>query len=638
MESDFVITPLSPSALTYYKFVYEGFFVENDRVVNKILITPRRNDNRLISGYIYVFENSWDIHSFEVSGKQQMAEYTFKQIFGEVLPGVMLPIRNQLVVKFSILGNHGEINSVSSIKYSDIKASSQNLEKRLEQTSASKKQEERRQKIKSLIEKPNFSNADVVKVKTEMEKFENEKNKEAAGRKVGKYEIIEDFNIVRDSAKTLDNEYWDSIRTIPMLDYEVQSYKRSDSLALVKPQKEEKKKSTFSKIMFGDHISNRSKYLNYSGLININANFNAVDIFNYSTKIQYYERLKNQTAFQIKGEAGYSFGRKQILYDLYLAYQYYPETRATVYVNYANKTVDFNANGGIHRTSNALSSLFFKKNYINFYGKHSLQIGNNIDIAEGLRLLVDVAYQKNKQQHNNTNFSFFQRSKPYRSNDPVNPYIEQDSLAIQTSCSFTVNTRLSYTPYQYYVMRGRIKRIVRSEYPTFTLGYKTGISGVFNSASNYDLLTFEVSQNKEFDIFNKISYSAKVGKFLTNRRMHFSEYAHFNLYEDDLMFSPFDGLQKMMQTYYSSTNQWFAQVNFTYTTSRLFIKRFIFERNFMNENLYFSYLRTPHLKHFSEIGYGLSNVFRIFGGGIFLGFEDMQYKFIRLKLSVDFGE
>ncbi|MDR1984033.1 MAG: DUF5686 and carboxypeptidase regulatory-like domain-containing protein [Prevotellaceae bacterium] len=639
METDMFITPLSPKAFSYYKFEHKGFFVENDKTVNKILIIPRRNDSRLISGYIYVFENTWDVHSYELSGKQQMIEYSFKQIFGEVIDNVMLPIRNQITAKFSVMGNKGEVNSVSSIKYSDIKANSQSLENRLAQTTASKKQEERRGKIKSMIEKSDFTNDDAAKVKREIEKFENEKNRENIGRKAGKYEIIESFNVTKDSVnRSLGNEYWDSIRTIPMLDYEVSSYRRSDSLALAKPQKEEKKPSLFRKIVFGGEFKSADSELEYNGILNLNANFNAVDIFNYGQKVGYYTRFKNQTSLHFIGEAAYSFGRKQLLWDLKLRYYYYPEARAAFYINYSNKTVDFNEIGGINKTSNALSSLFFKKNYINFYGKHLLQIGNSIDIADGWRLTVNASYQKRKKLNNNTNFSFFKTSKQYRSNDPVNLYIEQDSSLIQSSRAFTIDTRLSYTPCQYYVRKGRIKRVVRSDYPTFSLNYKTGISDIFNSISSFDLLTFEISHNVELDILNSISYTAKVGKFIKNRRMHFSEFEHFNLCEDDLMFSPFEGLERIMQTYYSSTNKWFANVNFTYTTSRLLLKRFLFERSHINENLYLSYLRTPHLKHFSEIGYGLSNIFRIVGAGVFLGFEDMQYKFIRLKLSVAFGD
>ncbi|MDR0754826.1 MAG: DUF5686 and carboxypeptidase regulatory-like domain-containing protein [Prevotellaceae bacterium] len=639
MENDMFITPLSPKAFTYYDFTYKGFFVENDKTVNKIFISPRRNDNRLISGYVYVFENTWDIHSYELSGKQQMIEYGLKQIFGEVLPNIMMPVKNQITASFSIMGNEGKINSVSSIKYSNIKANSQNLENRLTQTASSKKQEERRQKIKSLIEKTDFTNEDAAKVKSEMEKFENEKNRENIGRKTGKYEIITSFNVEKDSInKNLNSEYWDSIRTVPMLDYEILSYKRSDSLALVKPPKKEKKKSPLMKIISGENYKlSDTEYINYSGIININATFNAVDIFNYRQKIEYRKQFKNQTALQLIGEVAYSFGRKQILWDTKLRYYYYPELRAVFYINYGNKTVDFNETDGINMTSNSLSSLLFKKNYINFYGKHFLQIGNNIDIADGWRLSVDAAYQKRKQLHNNTNFSIFRRSKKYRSNEPVNSYIEHDSTLIHSSHAFTINTRLSYTPCQYYVRRGRSKRIVRSDFPTFSINYQTGIAGIFNSVSNFDLFTFEVAHNVELDILNNISYTAKIGKFLTTRRMHFSEFAHFNLAEDDVMFSPFDDLRTIVQTYNSSTNEWFFHINFTYTTSRLLLKRLVFERSLMDENIYFSYLRTPQLKHFSEIGYGMSNIFRIAGLGGFLGFENMKYKFVRLKISINLG-
>jgi len=636
LDNELFITPLAPNAFTYYRFRYDGFFVEDNRVVNKITITPRRQDNALISGYIYVFENTWDVHSLDISGKQEMLDYNIKQIFGEVLPNIMMPIRSQINAKFSVFGNQGEVNGVSAIQYSDLKANSANLTDRLDETSSTKKQIERQEKIKSLIEKQDFTNADAAKVKRELEKFEDEKIREAVGRKVGKYEIVKSFNVERDSAAhNLDNTFWDSIRPIPMLDYEVQSYKRYDSLALARPTKPQKKPTFLGKLMFGgDYKIDNSQSIHYSGIVNINANFNVVDVFKYGQEISYRKKFKNETQLMSKAEAEYSFGRRKILLDATLRYAYFPEARAVLFANYSDKTVDFNENSGINANSNALSSILFKKNYINFYGKRLVQIGNSIDIADGFRLTLSTSYHKSEQLHNNTNFSIFGRNKQYRSNIPVNPYIAQDSTLIQTSRTFSVNARLSYTPCQYYVRRGRVKSVVYSNYPTFSLSYRAGIAGVFNSSSNFNLLTFEASQNIQLDALNSITYLARAGKFLSTKKMHFSEYAHFNLSEDDWMFSPFDGMREILQTYYSSTNEWFLQTNFTYSTSRLLVKRVIFPRSPFHENVYFSYLHTPYLKHFSEIGYGVSNVFRFVGAGVFLGFESLQHKFVRIKLSI----
>jgi hypothetical protein len=588
---------------------------------------------------MYILENTWDVHSYEISGKQEMVGYNFKQIFGEVLPNIMLPIRNQITAKFSIFGNKGEANSVSSIKYSNIKANSANLASRLAEKATTKKQEERRQRIKSLIEKPDFSNSDAATVKKTIEKFENEKIREASDEKTGKYEVVQTFKVVKDStAKTISSEYWDSIRTFPMLDYEIQSYKRSDSLVLNKPEQKPRKKTVFAQIISGNKYQiDSSQIIEHTGILNNSLNFNTVDAFTYGQKVRYRKQFKNQTSLSLSGEAIYSYGRKKLLWNTGVAYRYYPEARAVFYVNYSDKTIDFNEYGGINSTANTLSSLFFKKNYINFYGRYILRIGNDIDILNGLRLHVDVSYQKRKQLHNNTNFSLIKNKKEYRSNEPVNPYIELDSTLIQSSRSFTINTKLSYTPCQYYKMVGRQKLVLHSDFPTFSIDWHNGISGIFNSISNFNRLTFEVSQNIDLDILNRIYYSAKAGKFFNNKRMHFSEFAHFNLSEDDLMFSPFEGLQKIMQTYNSSTNDWFLQMNFTYSTSRLLLKRFVFQRAHFDENLYFSYLRTPHLKHFSEIGYGLSNIFSVVGAGIFFGFEGFDYKFVRLKLSINFG-
>lgn len=51
------ISPLSPSAFSYYRFEYQGSFMEGGVEINKIKVTPRSNGDEVFTGEIYIREN-----------------------------------------------------------------------------------------------------------------------------------------------------------------------------------------------------------------------------------------------------------------------------------------------------------------------------------------------------------------------------------------------------------------------------------------------------------------------------------------------------------------------------------------------------------------------------------------------------
>ena len=60
-----VISPLAGSAFAYYKFRYEGSFMEGDIEVNKIRVIPRSKGEQVVDGYIYIIDDLWAIHSLD---------------------------------------------------------------------------------------------------------------------------------------------------------------------------------------------------------------------------------------------------------------------------------------------------------------------------------------------------------------------------------------------------------------------------------------------------------------------------------------------------------------------------------------------------------------------------------------------
>jgi hypothetical protein len=73
------ISPIADGALTFYNFKYLGAFYENNVMINKILVTPKRSFEPLFKGYIQIIENTWNIHSVSLSlDKQSLLEFADK--------------------------------------------------------------------------------------------------------------------------------------------------------------------------------------------------------------------------------------------------------------------------------------------------------------------------------------------------------------------------------------------------------------------------------------------------------------------------------------------------------------------------------------------------------------------------------
>ena len=63
-----VISPIADYAFNYYKYKLEGiFYDDNNNLINKILITPKRDNDAAFSGYIYIVEDQWLIYATDVT-------------------------------------------------------------------------------------------------------------------------------------------------------------------------------------------------------------------------------------------------------------------------------------------------------------------------------------------------------------------------------------------------------------------------------------------------------------------------------------------------------------------------------------------------------------------------------------------
>ena len=65
--ADIAISPLSPNAMSHYRFSYEGSTPQGKYIVNKIKVIPKRKSQQVFEGTLYIIEDLWCLHSLDLT-------------------------------------------------------------------------------------------------------------------------------------------------------------------------------------------------------------------------------------------------------------------------------------------------------------------------------------------------------------------------------------------------------------------------------------------------------------------------------------------------------------------------------------------------------------------------------------------
>ena len=62
-----IISPIANNAFGYYRYKLDGvFYDDRGNLINKVKVTPKRKNDPVFSGFIYIVEDQWDIYALEL--------------------------------------------------------------------------------------------------------------------------------------------------------------------------------------------------------------------------------------------------------------------------------------------------------------------------------------------------------------------------------------------------------------------------------------------------------------------------------------------------------------------------------------------------------------------------------------------
>lgn len=619
------ISPLAPGAFSYYKFALEGISMEGEHMINKIRVQPKKNNPKLVSGWLYIIENSWNVQSADLSATELGVTIRFTATYNEVKPSAFLPTAYDIDMKVDAMGVKATGKYYSSVQYKTVELSGAT------QATSPKSQEQ----LNTLAAKEELSNREAYKMaklmKETTEPEETKKERESLEINPGNANIKVTVDTL---AGNRDSSYWETIRKQPLKKDEIVSYQVRDSLK-TKMETLRSKDSLqnrtpaywIGKLVTGESFPlNKKVQFGYSGLLKACPQYNFVDGFWLGQQFTLHTSFTESRSLTVSPSLYYTTAGKSINWQIDGSYQYAPMRRGNVSLSGGQTTADYNGESGTLLAINSIASLFFGENPVKFYKKKFIALSNTVELANGLPLTTGISYEKRNALHNRQSYNFF-------GNTPSSNLPNGQLMPMPDNSAMKVKIRLAYTPqYHYWKHRGK-KMYIYSDYPTFSIQYETGISTGSQESASFNKLEGNISQTIKISEFDRIGYTVNGGKFLSDKRIYFPDFKHFDTNELFITGSSLDNSFCLFDNYIYSTDKQWLQAHLNYTSDYLLFKRLPFLQKYMfNEALHARTLWIPG-KSYSEFGYsvGFSNIARI---GVFVGLEKGKYDAVGFTISL----
>ncbi|MFM8832853.1 MAG: DUF5686 family protein, partial [Cytophagales bacterium] len=588
--------------------------------------------------------------------------FKIKQIYNPIEDKAWLPVINKFVISGKVFGFDFEGEYFAVIKDYKIKlnpdlavAEMKMVDEKLEKEQAkqiekkfSKKDQQLQERLASGKE---VTNKELRQIIRDYEKQEQQETKEP--------EVLSESSFKIDStAYKKDSTFWADIRPVALSKQEERGYEISDSIAIAQKKRDEgdtlksrkgaKKGFQPLDLLVGDtytldKTSSFRIHFPYGG-------FNTVEGFNLVYRTSFYKRwtakdpmdtTKRKTSrLEISPIARYAFAREKLTGKLRVEFR---DSKRRITVEGGTYVQQYNPKEPIHSFVNTATSLLLGENWMKIYEQNFVDLKYSQQFNQKYTLRGQINWAKRYELTNNSDYTFFGGNKEkYTPNAPVNDGVP---TSFPTNTAFITSVSIEARPWQKFRIRNGFKYRVENSSPTLMMEYRKGWDGLLGSGVNFDLLELGIRQQVKFGIRGTLDVAVKGGKFLNNERMFFTDYQHFLGNRTPIITTDPIGSFRLADYYAYSTRDQYLSINAHYHLRKFLITRIAKVRLMgVQENFFVNYLATPSSRNYTEVGYGLDGILRIFrleGAVSFQNGQYLDYGFrigISSNLSVNFGD
>lgn len=657
-----IVSPLSPSAFAYYKFHLESVFRDQGFEVNKIRVTPRSKGDDVWEGFIYIIENKWCIHSLQLNTEKLGFKIGVQQTYSPVQDEVYMPINHQINVAGSYLGFEGEFRYVASVSNYKLKVNPnfipqvKLIDEKIEKekaASVSKQNKGEEDLNKALAEGKELTRKNLKKMLKESEKQQlaAERQRTKKGETPPSELVSNDSTAIDTLARKRgqDEAFWNENRPIPLAKFELKSYQERDSLIKVDSVKKattivdstngEERKIKVSKGFRPWHLITGASYktgkssnfriaapieeLNYNTVEGFAANLRMIQTFNFKSG----ERLR------IAGLGRYALAREAFSGKGEIDLLYNRKRQGRLQIDGGRYIQQMSEEYPIPMFLNTITTLVFERNWMKIYERDYGRIRWSDQLNDALRFSGSFELAQRRPLNNLADYRVFDwPDRAFTSNNPENIEVSETSFLAHRAAILQLG--INYRPFLRYRVRNGRKSQVTEGSPEFKLNYRKGMGGV-----DYDFLSVGVQHQVKIGIRGKLGYALSGGAFLNNRTVYFPDFKHFNGNRIFVQFSDPVSSFRLLDYYRFSTQDKYLEGHAYLQFRKFLLTQFIYLRSFgWKENLFVNQLVTPN-NNYTEMGYTLDGILRLFRVEAIAAFENGQYLNwgIRVGITTTFG-
>ncbi|MGC4035028.1 MAG: DUF5686 and carboxypeptidase regulatory-like domain-containing protein [Chitinophagaceae bacterium] len=481
------ISPIADNALHFYNYKYEGSFTQDNKLVNKILVIPKRKNEPLFSGHIEITEDDWRINSVDLLTTSQ---YQLELIDTLHISQIHVPVQPD------IWRTKDQVVYVAVKKFGlDFAGNFVNVYSNYNLTPAFKKK--------------------------------------YFDRILMKYDSSYDKK---------DTGFWNMIRPVPLERDEKKDFVFKDSIA------QREKDSMYSKSSI-DSLRKNQKPIKIMDVLWSDAHhtFYTPKVFSTYTLKGLIQQLEYNTVegvalnveqiYDIQpthGKNNYSiawynrYGFSNTHFNSFAEFSVRPKTdnyrNRYLIISGGKRVSQFNHENPITALANESSTLLFKRNYMKIYENWFGNIEYNNRFENGIKWNVQATYEDRIPLENTTDFSFFFKHRVLLPNHPH----ELASIPFNRHQALSAGITLTYQPGQKYIQFPDSKMPLGSKYLTLELQYTKGFKNIFGSDVDYDKWKFSVFDNMNFKLAGEFRYKFIIGGFLNDKHVEIPDLQHFN--------------------------------------------------------------------------------------------------------------
>ena len=571
------LSPIADGGILLYKYSLESKFYDDDKPVYKIKVTPRNKAEAVFSGYIYINDKTWSIHSVDLlvtkeTGVTFLDTLFIKQTYGYIHDSISIPRSVTLNMRYKVFGFQAGFIHVAS--------------------------------------------------------FYNYQFNKKFPKKFFQKQV---FEVAKDANKK-DSAYWEQNRQIVLTAEESKYTTKLDTMkekvyddAFFDSLNKKRNKLTLDKLFINGFTYYKGKY-NYSisGLLS-DLGYNSVEGLRSQMKLEIYNN------YATKEDGPFSYKRKYI--NAHVRYgvssqRWYGKLgigndnlneQKGWRVGVEKYIYQFNGNDPIMPIVDAGYNLLMRQNFAKFYEKTGLVASYSDLLTSGPRINIQLEYSQRSALQNHADWYLLPKIKDQiTSNNPLNPL--NDSIGFKTHNALILKFSGSYTYGERYEMIYSYRRVIDSRYPTIYWDFEQAIKAL-GSAVGYGRYQLGIGKSLNLGYWGKSNVDVIAGGFINHNSTYFMDYKHFNGNQTIFLKNGTDGFGSRSQlnnfntlTYYGfSTKDNYLELHYQHRFLGLFLTKIpLLNRLHLEEVAGYNAAFTSGNRNYQELFVGVENIAKVF--------------------------